>query len=139
MLTFTLLILDFNQNNYKGQVPSKKPGSKRGSSKEGKVRVQSYRDKRETRIGLNGELVGVKQERIRRGRANTVDLLNSHLKAHYHSFLEYTYAKGNQMESPYNGRDNAQTKHLITPSKTSSAKNGLQHVESLDKGVTWIR
>lgn len=42
------------------------------------------------------------------------------------------------MNSLYNGEDNASTRYFMPPSKTSSARNGLQCVELLDKGFPQI-
>lgn len=41
------------------------------------------------------------------------------------------------MELPNNRRDNAPTRHFMPPSKTPSAGNGLQLVESLSKEAKW--
>lgn len=41
------------------------------------------------------------------------------------------------MESPNDRGDNVLTTHLILPSKTSRARNGLHLVDSLGKRVLW--
>lgn len=41
------------------------------------------------------------------------------------------------MESAYNREDDAPTRHIIPPNKSSSDRNGLYLVESLAKGVPW--
>jgi hypothetical protein len=38
------------------------------------------------------------------------------------------------MELPYNGEDNGLIRHVMLPSKTSGARNGLHLVESWNKG-----
>lgn len=39
------------------------------------------------------------------------------------------------MESPYNGRDNAPTRHLMPLSKSPGVRNSLHYIEPLAKGV----
>lgn len=40
------------------------------------------------------------------------------------------------MTSPYNEKDNATTRNLMPPSKTSSVKNGLHQVKLMAKGLS---
>lgn len=43
--------------------------------------------------------------------------------------------EGIQIETTYNGGDNAPVRYLMLSSKTSSAKNGLHLIESLIKPI----
>ena len=59
------------------------------------------------------------------------DLLN------YKLLKVYTYMKEIEMDSLNNRVAKAPTTHLLPPSETSSARNGLQITELLIRGVSW--
>lgn len=95
--------------------------------------IMLWGDKREARRSKWG---GEKRRKGKKGTGGgTTDM-----EAYYcRSFRNtYTYVKGISMKSPCHGGENASIRHPMPPSKTTSARSGLHHVELLAKGVPSI-